>query len=38
MPHYHIHWSDREVLDWEPFSTHVEAEASAKQLERLGET
>lgn len=38
MPHYHIRWSDRTVLDWEPFSTRVEAEASAKQLVRSGET
>lgn len=38
MPHYHIRWSGRAVLDWEPFSTRVEAEASAKQLVRSGET
>jgi hypothetical protein len=29
--HYHIRWSD-EKLDWEPFNTRAEAEASAKDL------
>jgi hypothetical protein len=38
MPHYHIRWSDRAVLDWEPFSALADAEASAKQLVRSGET
>jgi hypothetical protein len=37
LPHYHIRWSGK-VLDWEPFITLEEAEASAKQLTRLGET
>jgi hypothetical protein len=35
--HYHIRWSSGK-LDWERFSTRVEAEANAKQLVRLGET
>ena len=38
MSHYHIRWSDRAVLDWEAFSSHAEAEASAKELVRSGET
>jgi hypothetical protein len=35
--HYHIRWSIA-ALDWERFNTHSEAEASAKQLARAGET
>jgi hypothetical protein len=38
MKHYHIRWSTRPVLDWEPFETRAEAEAVAKQLVRYGET
>lgn len=38
MTHYHIHWSGRDTLDWERFSSRGEAEASAKQLVRSGET
>jgi hypothetical protein len=38
LPHYHIRWSGRTALDWECFNTRAEAEASAKQLTRLGET
>jgi hypothetical protein len=38
MPHYHIHWSGKDALDWESFGSRAEAEASAKQLVRLGET
>lgn len=36
--HYHIRWSDSANLDWERFDTIAEAEVSAKQLVRLGET
>jgi hypothetical protein len=36
--HYHIHWSGIARLDWEPFRTAAEAEASARQLLREGET
>jgi hypothetical protein len=36
-PHYHIRWSN-EALDWEPFKTRAEAESSAKQLMRFGES
>ena len=38
MTHYHIRWSGKAVLDWQCFSTHEEAKASARQLVRLGET
>lgn len=38
MTHYHIRWSGNVLLDWECFSTSAEAEASAKQLVRQGET
>lgn len=38
MPHYHIRWSTKEVLDWEAFDSRAEAETSAQQLVRLGET
>jgi hypothetical protein len=38
MTHYHIRWSGSAQLDWERFNTPAEAEASAKQLLRHGET
>jgi hypothetical protein len=38
VKHYHIRWSGIARLDWEPFHTIAEAEASAKQLLREGET
>jgi hypothetical protein len=38
MPHYHIRWSTKEILDWEAFDGKAEAEAAAQQLVRLGET
>jgi hypothetical protein len=38
MAHYHIRWSGKAVLDWQCFSTHEEAMASARQLVRQGET
>jgi hypothetical protein len=38
MTHYHIRWSGKALLDWERFNTPAEAEASAKQLLRHGET
>lgn len=37
MTHYHIRWSGK-PLDWEAFSTRVDAETSAKQLVRPSET
>ena len=36
--HYHIRWSSKELLDWEPFDTRTDAEARAAQLVRSGET
>ncbi len=38
MTHYHIRWSENVMLDWECFSTPAEAEATAEQLLRHGET
>jgi hypothetical protein len=38
MTHYHIRWSGSAQLDWERFNTPGEAEESAKQLLRHGET
>jgi hypothetical protein len=38
MTHYLIRWSGNIPLDWECFSTHADAEASARQLVRPGET
>ena len=38
MTHYHIRWSGNVPLDWERFNTPAEAEASANQLLRYGET
>ena len=38
MTHYHFRWSGSAQLDWERFNTPAEAEASAKQLLRHGET
>lgn len=38
MAHYHIHWSTKEILDWEAFDSSAEAETSAQQLVRPGET
>ena len=35
--HYHIHWTGK-ALDWERFDTSADAEASARQLARPGET
>ena len=36
--HFHIRWYEMEALDWECFSTRVDAEARAKQLVRGAET
>src|SRR5690348_11514516 len=36
--HFHIRWSGKNTLDWESFGSREEAEASAKQLVRQGET
>jgi hypothetical protein len=38
MPHYHIHWSGKDGLDWESHASRADAEASARRLVRLGET
>lgn len=38
MPHYHIRWSSTAELDWERHDSHPDAEKSAKQLLRDGET
>jgi hypothetical protein len=38
MPHYHIRWSDKAPLDWQCFATLAEAEATARELVRPGET
>ena len=38
MTHYHIRWSGKAMLDWQPFSTPEEAKVSAIELVRLGET
>jgi hypothetical protein len=36
--HYHIRWSGVARLDWEAFTTVADAEASARELLREGET
>jgi len=36
--HYHIRWSQIATLDWECFTGRADADASAKQLLRQGET
>jgi hypothetical protein len=38
MTDYHIRWSGKELLNWERFGTPEEAQATARQLVRLGET
>lgn len=38
MPHYHIRWSSKQELDWERHESRSDAEKSAKQLLRDGET
>jgi hypothetical protein len=30
--HFHIHWTTKKILDWEPFNTHNEALARAEEL------
>src|SRR5215472_10686905 len=30
--HFHIRWSQGSTLDWEPFQSQADAEATAKQL------
>lgn len=37
LPHYHIRWSGKAVLDWEGFSTHEDATARVKLLAHPGE-
>jgi hypothetical protein len=36
--HYHIRWAQIPLLDWESFTTRVEAEAGGQILARRGET
>lgn len=36
--HYHIRWSGKEALDWEAFDSCDDAQISAEQLVRPGET
>jgi hypothetical protein len=38
MAHYHIHWSGKDSLDWESFASRADAQASARELVRPGET
>jgi hypothetical protein len=38
MSHYHIHWSSKDTLDWESFRSLAEAERTARQFVRPGET
>ena len=35
--HFHIHWTKKKILDWEPFNTNNEAGARADELAGLGE-
>jgi hypothetical protein len=37
-PHYHIRWSGKDRLDWQPFLTHAEAEAAALELVQPAES
>ena len=30
--HFHINWTTKRILDWEPFNTHVDARARAQEL------
>jgi hypothetical protein len=36
--HFHIRWTDSEKLDWERFNSREDAEVSAEQLMRPGES
>ena len=36
-PHFHIHWMDKENLDWECFTTQDEARERATDLALPGE-
>ena len=38
MNHYHIHWSEKDTLDWESFRSRTDAETRARQLMVAGET
>jgi hypothetical protein len=38
MVHYHIRWSSKELLDWEPHPSRATAEGRAQQLVQSGET
>ena len=35
--HFHIHWTIKKILDWEPFKSHADALARAKELSGTGE-
>ena len=37
-PHFHIHWSSTDALDWQRFSTCEEASQRAQELVRPDET
>jgi hypothetical protein len=30
--HFHIHWTRKNIFDWEPFTTHTEAVERAQEL------
>jgi hypothetical protein len=38
MTHYHIRWSNALAMNWERYATREEAEASARQQMRSGQT
>ena len=35
--HFHIHWTNKDSVDWEPFDSQQRAEARALELARFGE-
>ena len=35
--HFHIHWTTKKILDWEPFNTHNEAMARAQEVAGLSD-
>lgn len=37
-PHFHIHWSTSNTLDWQRFATRQEAQGRAEDLVRPHET
>ena len=36
--HFHIHWSDTELVDWQRFDLYADAETAANELVRPHET